>query len=307
MQAVIFDIDGTLSDPSHRLHHVENHPHNWAAFFDEMSEDGLHEPIRWLAWVIAQSGTRIILTSGRPETHRRQTEEWLANYEVPYDALYMRAEGDFRADYIVKSQMLDAIIADGNDVVLVVDDRESVIKMWRERGLTCLQCRENSERNFGKDIGLLTIMVGPSGAGKSTWLKSPEAELYGIRPDHIVSSDIIRADLCGNFRDQTKNTLVFEALHAIVKTRISYGLPCVVDATSIKNKDRIGLVKLSRDDAKVRYIVIDRPMWEKERDAGWRSEVTGLLAKHAQTFNSNLWDILAGDHLPNVEVIDLRR
>lgn len=53
---------------------------------------------------------------------------------------------------------------------------------------------------------------------------------------------------------------------------------------------------------------LDRPMEEKRRDAGWRAELSfDLLAKHDQTFRSQIGDILAGDGLPNITVVDLRR
>ena len=83
--------------------------------------------------------------------------------------------------------------------------------MWRERGLTCLQCRDWDEREPAAP-GLLTLMVGPSGAGKSHWLASKDARAHGIHPSHVISSDQFRADLCGDFRDQTKNDEVFEAV-----------------------------------------------------------------------------------------------
>jgi hypothetical protein len=35
MKAVIIDIDGTLADTTHRLHHIKSKPPNWDAFFAE--------------------------------------------------------------------------------------------------------------------------------------------------------------------------------------------------------------------------------------------------------------------------------
>ena len=55
----------------------------------------------------------------------------------------------------------------------------------------------------------------------------------------------------------------------------------------------------------MRYIVLDRPMAEKLRTADWRA--AELLEKHAKLFRETLPDILAGDHLPNVTVHDLRK
>lgn len=50
--------------------------------------------------------------------------------------------------------------------------------------------------------------------------------------------------------------------------------------------------------------MIDRPLDDKLRDRGWRSE--DLVLKHHKTFQSQLADILNGDALPNVVVIDKR-
>lgn len=305
MDAVICDIDGTLSDPTHRLHLVKDKPYNWPAFFDAMGDDGLHEPIRDLLRMV-DPPTQIILTTGRPETHRAQTEAWLRLYEIPFDVMHMRPAEDYRPDHVVKAQILDGILADGYRVLFVIDDRQSVVDMWRERGLTCLQCRKVDDKHYRRTFGPLTLMVGPSGAGKSHWL-SHEGHAYGIHPSHVVSSDQVRSDICGDFKDQTRNEEVFEAVHGVAYARISNSLPAVVDATNIRRKARLAIVSLTREESPVRYIVIDRPMEEKRITAGWRAELPfDLLAKHEQTFKSNLRDILAGDEMPNVTVLDLR-
>lgn len=305
-RAVIFDIDGTLADCSHRLYHVTGSSKNWPAFFASMDQDGCVEKMRDLAIMVHGSDMAILLCSGRPETHRAVTEQWMARNSVPYAALYMRPENDHRPDHVVKSQILDGIIADGYDIQFVVDDRDSVVRMWRERGLICLQCREWGDDKKSAASGPLTLMVGPSGAGKTSWLSNGHAKEYGIHPSHVISSDQIRQDLCGDFRDQTRNGEVFAALHAQAKVRVAYGLPTVIDATNLRRKDRLEAAAIA-GSGKVRYIVIDRPMEQKRRDGGWRNELPiDLFEKHAQTFRSQIKDILHGDGLPNVEVIDLR-
>lgn len=312
-QAAIFDIDGTLADLSHRLHHVTGGKKDYEAFFAEVSEDTVIEPIRQLLYAAAAEW-QIVFCSGRPERTRADTEEWLTENEIfTYGSpLYMRADGDHRPDHVIKVEMLRAMREDGYDPIFAVDDRPSVVAMWRENGITCLQCRDWNEAPASVN-GQLSVMIGPSGAGKTTWLDgagdwSVHPSDLGITPSHVVSSDQIRGDLCGNFRDQTRNDEVFAALHAVVRARLTHGLPTVVDATNLKRKDRLSVVGLAGTDAPVRYIVIDRPEDEKRRDAGWRAELPiDLIAKHAQTFRSQIADILAGDRLPNIEVIDLRR
>src|SRR5205085_819517 len=113
-------------------------------------------------------------------------------------------------------------------------------------------------------------------------------------------------DLCGDFRDQTKNDDVFAAVHAVARARLAHGLPTVIDATHLRRKERLESVRLA-NGGPVRYVVIDRPTQEKRRDAGWRAELPfDLIAKHEQTLGSQIKDVLRGDGQPNVKVVDLR-
>jgi hypothetical protein len=51
----------------------------------------------------------------------------------------MRKYGDFRQDSIVKQEIYEQLIAPDYDILCVLDDRQQVVDMWREIGLTCLQ------------------------------------------------------------------------------------------------------------------------------------------------------------------------
>lgn len=311
MKTAIIDIDGTLADCRHRLHHVlPGSRRNWDAFFAEMDDDGLIEPVADVVRQLSRD-SKIVLCSGRPEDYRAVTEAWLDRNSVARDALYMRAAGDTRADHIVKAQILDGIRADGFDPYIVIDDRQTVVDMWRENGLVCLQAAP-SEAEFPVSAKL-TLMIGPSGAGKSSYLTNGGGNGIAVHPSHIISSDQYRADLCGDFKCQDKNNEVFAAVHATAKTRLKHGLPVVIDATHLRRKDRMTAAQILPQQNEVRYIVINRTMEEKRRDGGWRNEVRDasgnpfdLLGKHEMTFNSQIKDIMAGDGLPNVSVIDLR-
>lgn len=47
--------------------------------------------------------------------------------------------GDRRSDVQVKRELLAEIRKDGYEPIVVLDDRSSVVEMWREEKLTCLQ------------------------------------------------------------------------------------------------------------------------------------------------------------------------
>jgi len=141
-KSLIFDMDGTLADVAHRRHHVEARPKNWAAFNAAMHKDEPNTPIIEVARIFADAGWHILICTGREERYRAVTEEWLARHAVPYERLYMRPTGDYRPDHVVKMEILGEIRAQGFDPHISVDDRSSVVAMWREAGLTCLQCAE---------------------------------------------------------------------------------------------------------------------------------------------------------------------
>ena len=142
VKCIIFDIDGTLANIEHRRHWVAHKPKNWPAFNRGMVHDTTHDDIVWLLKTLHAAGCTILVASGRGEENRTVTENWLntvAGIAGLYKRLYMRAEQDYRADDIVKSEILDQIIADGFHPDMVFDDRNRVCDMWRERGIRCLQ------------------------------------------------------------------------------------------------------------------------------------------------------------------------
>jgi phosphoglycolate phosphatase-like HAD superfamily hydrolase len=144
MKAIIFDVDGTLADNAHRQHHVQKTPKDWASFYADLHLDKPYPMVVDLA-AMMQQHYPLLFCSGRLEEYRETTLRWLAdNTPLRVDRLYMRATGDFRGDDVVKSELLDRMRADGFEPWLAVDDRDQVVRMWRERGLLCLQCAYGS-------------------------------------------------------------------------------------------------------------------------------------------------------------------
>lgn len=299
---IIFDLDGTLADCRHRLHHVTQYPKNWKAFFEGISDDVPNPAIAKLLAACIQAGEQVILCSGRPEDYRATTEAWLRERaNVLWLPLYMRPAGDQRQDAVVKLELLEKIKADGFNPILAIDDRPQVVEAWKSAGIPVLAVvadhihGDESSSFYGET--LLTVMVGPTGSGKSKWCDE------NAHPGAVISSDQIRAELCGDFRDQSKNDQVFAAMHEIARVRLRNGLPVVLDATHIRRKDRLAATALAPKGTRVRYVVIERGMEARKRDAGWRDEVPGLMERHDQTFRSQREEILAGDNLPNVDVV----
>lgn len=135
---IIFDLDGTLANLDHRLHLVKTKPKNWKAFFAGVSEDTVIDVIFKL-YKKVMLGNRIIICSGRSDSCKQATEEWLYDNGIHYSALYMRKSDDCRDDATVKKELLYKMRDDGYNPLLAFDDRQRVVDMWREEGLTCCQ------------------------------------------------------------------------------------------------------------------------------------------------------------------------
>lgn len=136
---VIFDVDGTLMDIEHRRHFVVQRPKDFDAFREATSQDTAKEDIFAVAKALKAAGHRIIISSGRNKSQRAVTLKQLMGAGLVFDALYMRSDSDYRPDHEVKSQMLDKMRKEGFNPTMAFDDRQQVVDMWREKGLTVAQ------------------------------------------------------------------------------------------------------------------------------------------------------------------------
>jgi len=145
-ECVLVDIDGTLADCDHRRHFVEGSSRDWKSFLSpEMAAlDTLNQPVAKVVAALSQAGYAIIYVSARPESLKEVTEKWLKKYELWFEPklLYMRKDKDSRADTIVKRELLAKIREKGFRPIISLDDRNTVVAMWRDEGITCLQVAE---------------------------------------------------------------------------------------------------------------------------------------------------------------------
>ena len=138
MKTWIVDIDGTVAIMSDRS------PFDWK----RVGEDLPNEPVIRVVLALLEAGDNVIFMSGRMEQSRLQTELWLGvqigqHYPVfctdpCCSPLFMRADDDYRADNIVKRELYETHVLGNYDVIGVIDDRASVVEMWRDMGFTCL-------------------------------------------------------------------------------------------------------------------------------------------------------------------------
>lgn len=146
MKNVIFDLDGTLAliDKRRAISTLPNGKMDWDTFFDPKNID-LDQPndaVITMAKMLKAAGNRIVILSGRSKATKDATKMWLKKFDVPFDILKMRPTSKdfkFMPDDQLKQMWLDKLFTNKDDIVCVFDDRQKVVDMWRQNGLTCMQ------------------------------------------------------------------------------------------------------------------------------------------------------------------------
>jgi len=148
---IIFDMDGTLANIEERvklavfMKSLTDKKMNWDVFLNSRIMelcDVPNQDVVDLARLFHSIGAKIIIVSARNERHRAITAKQLFEWGVPFEKLYLRKDGDFRNDGIVKEEILATVRQDGYNPILAVDDRQQVVDTWVKLGITCWQVRQ---------------------------------------------------------------------------------------------------------------------------------------------------------------------
>lgn len=176
---IIFDLDGTLADCSHRRHFVDPSKHpdwvelgnrkiknyvhiddrtyrkkfipDWKAFYEACDHDKIIKPTKSI--LIQYCHRDIEIWSGRCESVRNKTEKWISEKIFDSDfrnfkkiKLKMRPIGDYTPDEQLKERWLDEHLASGGKPIeFIFDDRPKVVRMWRRRGIFVFDCNQSGE------------------------------------------------------------------------------------------------------------------------------------------------------------------
>ena len=143
IDCIIFDIDGTIANLDHRLHFIKQKPKDWPSFKSLAYLDTPIEPLVYVAKALhycgSMDGTDIVFCAGRNLDSFDVTSDWIEQHlGIKKATLFMRAKDDYRDDAIVKRELLKEIRKVWNPI-LVFDDRQRVVDMWRSEGLICCQ------------------------------------------------------------------------------------------------------------------------------------------------------------------------
>jgi beta-phosphoglucomutase-like phosphatase (HAD superfamily) len=137
-RAMIWDLDGTLSDDKARAHFVEverGRARDWHSYFDAIDTDPPIAASMEVLRAMHAAGIRILFLTGRPEYTRPKTVRWLqANGLTEYDALIMRPEGERRPAGFFKAEAVERLRRE-YQLVCAFEDRIDVAEQLREAGV----------------------------------------------------------------------------------------------------------------------------------------------------------------------------
>jgi len=159
-RTVIFDLDGTLFDISHRMHLIkpelakmdQGFTPDWKAFFKSCADDAPIWNVIDIALAMKAAGFKIAFITGRSDEIKYETvvsiHKYLGWLEIEGDyTLHMRKEGDHRPDDILKKELLLKAFPTKQDletIVGVFEDRKQVVEMYRSLGLRVFQVDEGN-------------------------------------------------------------------------------------------------------------------------------------------------------------------
>jgi len=144
-RAIIFDLEGTLTDMQHREHLIPDKEQwgvcntNWDEFHSLFLADKVKLPVAMLyTWL--RKAFPILIFTGKPESGRSDVEEWMhmINLQKP-ELMFMRKDNDERYSELVKRDMLYKSRYLDWDPMLAVDDHPECIEMFQRNHILTLQ------------------------------------------------------------------------------------------------------------------------------------------------------------------------
>ena len=141
--AALVDLDGVLCDAGHREGFAAEE--RWEDFHSRCPADPPLAAECALVRAWAAAGGEVIYCTARLVAYKADTVLWLGRHGLPKGQLFMRGADDRRPSVELKRSVLDTLLATGKRIEFALDDNDSVVRMYRERGVTCLQPRSEGQ------------------------------------------------------------------------------------------------------------------------------------------------------------------
>lgn len=151
----IFDLDGTLALNDHRFHFIDEKAlgrkpgeADWLAYYLACDQDQPNWPVIGTMLQLYQSGNDIRIWSARGEESRGKTMMWLHAWTriplIVLERLVKMRPADCRVSgaQLKRKWLKNLSPEERKRLCAVFDDGNSIVKMWREEGVCCMQVAE---------------------------------------------------------------------------------------------------------------------------------------------------------------------
>lgn len=128
---VVIDMDSTM------CFNTNKRPWYGKGAAEEMINDIENFGVCETVWALMQEYP-IIVATGRDTSQEEVTRKWLSQHRIYPIKYYFRTEGDYRKGTEVKKEQIEKIIKDYN-ILVIFEDSEPIVQMYRDMGLTVLQ------------------------------------------------------------------------------------------------------------------------------------------------------------------------
>lgn len=135
--AVVFDMDGVLSDAAGRQHYLRQPKPDWEAFFAASGDDPLVPEVASVLELLS-SRLAVVLLTARPARVGQVTLDWLGRHQLRWDLLVMRRDGDFRPARTFKQEAVRRLAGAGLELKLCFEDDLRNVEMFRAEGVPTL-------------------------------------------------------------------------------------------------------------------------------------------------------------------------
>jgi hypothetical protein len=146
-EILIFDIDGVLSNPTHRIEHAINK--DWDKFNELMALDTPHQKMMDVLFLFLKSNYKVFLLTARPIEFKKTTMSWLrGNFcnellikeKIKNKGLelIMRPENNIESSEDFKEKEV-LKLKEKFEILLAIDDNKNVIKMYRKHEIYALE------------------------------------------------------------------------------------------------------------------------------------------------------------------------
>ena len=134
--AVVFDVDGVLSDAAARQHYLEEPEQDWTAFFEACGDDQVIAEVARLTELL-DPALAVVLLTARPIRVQPQTLGWLHRYGLRWDLLVMRDPGH-SSTLDFKRTTVHQLRTYRFDVRLAFEDDRRNVDMFHDEGVPCV-------------------------------------------------------------------------------------------------------------------------------------------------------------------------